>query len=499
MSTDTELDASVRRVLLGILADGDPYTGIPLVDPTTSLLAPPIVDAIRAPIADALTELDADVSTLGGTVAGQGVELEAAAAAIEALPNTIDSVAVSRRTSDTQRPFASAARTTNGAQAVGLYEPDGTVFYISPGLHTSTDHGVTMSADHGLPAGVTVAGVRKVIRAGGYIWLGAIDTSDGRTRIWRAPVVSGTYVWSAALHTMTYLGGLLSCGMDADANYVYVGDYADPSGGAHVWRIGVASGTVQDVTPAGITRHVHAITPDPYNAGHVWMSTGDSGARLYRSTDYGATWTLIDSQWQCVQLSFTPTHVWLALDAADATVAVLDRDTLAIRSACPTFHYNIPVPGGAPSRSGADLATTSGSATVTSATAAFTAADRGREIIHSRTTNLANYIASVTNSTTAVLATTSWGTASGLAWTIFGDRFYARAFFGAVDPDTGIYYCIANDQSANGSRSGLFMLPGIGEPLQLVQAFNEAIIGALFIDGGYIHAHMIVRPVIAFD
>lgn len=395
-------------------------------------------------------------------------------------------------------PFAKTTRALNGYQAKGYDQVDDLMWYAnSTDLVTSADHGVTLSAAKALPAGVVATGIKKIVRANGYIWLGAIDSGDGRTKVWRAPAAD-PYVWSASLVTMTANGGLLSTGMSADASYVYIGDYADPTGGAHVWRGDVTTGVFTDVTPAGIVRHVHAIKADPYNAGHIWMTTGDSGARTYRSTNYGATWTLLDSQWQSVQISFTEDWVYLAADSAVASVLVVDRDTLQTKVATPTWHYEIAVPGGAGSRVVTDLVTTGSSTTVTSATANFTAKDVGRRIDHSRTIDPMTYITAVGSSTSATLSTASWGSATGLTGTIFGDQYYDKAFYGAVDPATGIYYCIANDNSGKGTRSGLFMLPGIGEPMQLVQTFNSQISGEMFIADGYIHSHEAVRPLMAF-
>lgn len=64
MATEAELDASVRRVLGEILADGEPYTSIPLIDPDTKLPPAPTVDAIRAPLESAVTDLDESVAQL---------------------------------------------------------------------------------------------------------------------------------------------------------------------------------------------------------------------------------------------------------------------------------------------------------------------------------------------------------------------------------------------------------------------------------------------------
>lgn len=64
------------------------------------------------------------------------------------------------------------------------------------------------------------------------------------------------------------------------------------------------------------------------------------------------------------------------------------------------------------------------------------------------------------------------------------DRFRVNAFYGAVDPQTGIYYCISNDVSNGaGQRMGLFMLPDVGQNLSIIDD-NMPMDGEVFIFGG---------------
>jgi hypothetical protein len=70
-----------------------------------------------------------------------------------------------------------------------------------------------------------------------------------------------------------------------------------------------------------------------------------------------------------------------------------------------------------------------------------------------------------------------------------GDRFYLNAFYGAVDPNTGIYYCIANDPSASsGTRYGLFYLPYVGGRLELIDPLISPLgtNGEVIIAAGYV-------------
>jgi hypothetical protein len=78
-----------------------------------------------------------------------------------------------------------------------------------------------------------------------------------------------------------------------------------------------------------------------------------------------------------------------------------------------------------------------------------------------------------------------------------GTRYLFNAFFGAVDPRTGIYYCVANDNSEINSKTGggtgdgafwqgLFAVRRVGAPVSIVDPGGLAISmnGEVFIGGG---------------
>jgi hypothetical protein len=73
-----------------------------------------------------------------------------------------------------------------------------------------------------------------------------------------------------------------------------------------------------------------------------------------------------------------------------------------------------------------------------------------------------------------------------------GTRYLFNAFFGAVDPSTGIYYCVANDnsegQTGGGAWQGLFAVRRIGGPVSIVDPGGLAISmnGEAFVGGGRI-------------
>lgn len=65
----SDIASLVRQELLAILAAGDPYTGMPLVDPDTNLLAPPVLAAIREPLETSITDIDESIAQLEPAVA----------------------------------------------------------------------------------------------------------------------------------------------------------------------------------------------------------------------------------------------------------------------------------------------------------------------------------------------------------------------------------------------------------------------------------------------
>lgn len=69
-----------------------------------------------------------------------------------------------------------------------------------------------------------------------------------------------------------------------------------------------------------------------------------------------------------------------------------------------------------------------------------------------------------------------------------GDLYFANAYFGAVDPATGIYYCVANDTSAPGTNMGMFYLAAPGGRMELLDAGGKGISmnQEVFIGGGYV-------------
>jgi Bacteriophage T4 gp9/10-like protein len=300
-------------------------------------------------------------------------------------------------------------------------------------LRQSTDNGATFSTNKTFPAGVTTAGgCTRMLRFGAYIYMLAKDTGDNIWKIYRATPQPGNtaFSWSAALHSMTDANSTsLWTSFSFDATYMYLSEYGDPTGGPRAWRS--SDGTTWPlIYGADATlRHIHAIAPDPYNAGHVWMTTGDGAAKtIQKSTDYGSNWSIIiaTSAWQAVQISFSQKWVWLAGDSQRAAVIVIDRATGTPYNAARNTFRNIAVPAGA----------------------------------------------AVT------------------------DRFYANAWYGAVDPINDVFYSSANDTSVAGSNTpGLFYLPEVGSSLELLDKMTAAG-GPVEVKNGVVFCHKYKRAAI---
>jgi hypothetical protein len=405
-------------------------------------------------------------------------------------------------------PFAVTLWTSTSVQCIGYSPEDGRMFYVGSDLYASDDFGATFSPAKGLPAsGGTVL---KIVRFNGYNF--AI-TAQGK--VWRSPLTTrdAAFTWTDTGLTMTSGSAGFPTAFFADTvgGYLYAGEYADPTGQRpKLWRVSAASavsgGPTWEVSwqPGFNTRHHHSVARDPFAEDTLYLCGGDGqGYAIMRSVDNGATWSEVQASanYQAVQISFDEKWVYFACDGPFATVLVMDRETLAFQSMSSDWHALTPVPF--PTRTPrvvTDAVFTGGQTTFTSATAAFTADDVGRQIGGLPTSQAVQpnaYIQSVTNGTTAVMSAFPRYSASGQTVGIRGDAFYRRALYGAVDPATGVYYCVANDTTGGGTTYGLFAIPYVGGPCILLDAMAIRGPGQMYIAGGYLHFHQHRRPLMA--
>ena len=263
-------------------------------------------------------------------------------------------------------------------------------------LRQSADWAATWSAPKPLPPNSVADEVTRVIRHNDIVFCAGRDTELARLRVWRSPPADGDtpFQWVATpLSTQDFTSAKSGTQFTHDERYLYAGEYGNPPNGPNLYRSPdgtmwetVFSDADQLAAIGRTARHIHAVAVDPYNAGHVYFTTGDfgvlTGAALWRSTQAGdpGTWEVVlpTGRYQSSQISFDADTIWLAADNHVDTAVVIDRATMTAATASPTHHYQIPVPGGAP-----------------------------------------------------------------------GDAYYRIASHGKVDPQTGIYYCVTTTDIGN--------------------------------------------------
>lgn len=344
------------------------------------------------------------------------------------------------------------------------------------------------TANKGIPAGTANNGPSVIVEFKGSLYL-MTNLTDGSAQVVSQAARSDgdtLFSWTNVL-TMTsgsQVGGGAAV-LAQDGAYIYAAEYRDPVGGPSAYRSADGTTWTKVFGPAASNRHIHAIAPDPYNPGHVWMTLGDGGQYyILHSTDYGSTWTEMAPaadapNWQALQISFSSTHIWFAADNRFSTCFIYERSTGTFKDATPNTHRHIAVPGPVP-RNGPNYVTdgafTSGSTTMTSATAAFTQADVGREVHNTNLPGGRSWIVTVSSATSVILFDKASATATAQPL-IFGDeQFYANAPFGAVEPNSGYYYCMAS--LGTGQRVGWFYTAGPGEPIYLLDPMAQISYGA---------------------
>ncbi|MGO4186353.1 WD40/YVTN/BNR-like repeat-containing protein [Pseudarthrobacter sp. TAF60_1] len=422
----------------------------------------------------------AAVSTVG---AGAAALLTAAPAHAAGTTNPAASVAMADTATVTylvdkritsSRPYGDTSQATGGRSIIGVFNNGQTLLgQNSYGLAQSDNGGATWfprNVPTDAPASGSKAGKTAIVAFKGNYYFQTLKSSDGRPGIFRAAPVAGigNFNWSGSLLNGATGSTIFSTAFDADSQYIYWGEYGDAVGGPSVYRSADGTTWQRVLGPGGFAaRHVHGISVDPYNPGHVYMAVGDadSAGYNYRSTDYGATWAKLPGElgtsqaYQSCQISFDEASVWYASDTtAGMSVLRVDKATLTPRWHARHSHRHTAVPGGLASRKVRDLTMTSGSPVVTSASASFTADDAGSRL---RTLGqdfipIDTYIKSVDSGTQVTLFNSAKLTISGVSAIFGGEAWGVMAYYGAIDPATGVYYFVSINGGAGGNVDGLF-------------------------------------------
>ncbi|MDE8585919.1 hypothetical protein [Arthrobacter sp. NQ4] len=391
-------------------------------------------------------------------------------------------------------------RTTGGKQILGVDGINGRYFVInSYTLWEFTSP--SFAAPHknrGAPSDVSQEsmGNAKLIWFKGTYYLSAL--SSGRASLWRVkdpnPTGGEAWSWSGVLKQGVDGATVMGPAFNTDGQYIYWGEYGSPAGGPNLYRSADGLTWETCLTAPNPTNHCHGINADPYEPGHVYATFGDaSQLKHMKSTNYGApgSWSELPNTnsvtWQAVQISFTRDHVYYGSDAnlAGWTAFRWSKAKSRMESLTHEWHYMRAVPGGRSGRTVADLTFKDGSTSMTSATANFTAADVGSVIRGEHTAIVDNtIIKSVISPSTVTVSAAALADSGTTRAVIAGDMFYGAAFYGAVDPDTEIYYCIANDGSSVGNTPGLFAITPDGG-LHLLKVLPAKQEGDLHIANGY--------------
>lgn len=414
---------------------------------------------------------------------------------------------------------------TNGQQAITFTGGAGTgatgIALVVGGAVVAVHVVAGGSGYTGIP---TVAGLTGGSGAVIFISMGA------RSTIWKidnyvaASITPGLYwEWNPVIQGKYGVDDFIPTALNVDERYIYYGEYgSDVSGGQTglaggpgvyrsangtdweqifgpvapitAWCINSGTYVATYTSTGGVRNHCHAVYPDPFAPGHIYISCGDGGVALtnmYRlgvSYDYGKTWSIIetDSKFQNVQLSADANNIWATSDNWLSNVFILERGSSTLRTATYQYVDQLACPFAAPRFPGpsvlTDVTTTSGSATITSASAQFDNGDVWRPVSSPNLPPGQTYIESVTNSTTAILTRQMRSNGGGDTLMYIGNTRWAwpggtGGFYGIVDPVTGIFYLGVQDSGSRTKNSligGIFALDPISRTWSLIGALPHS-------------------------
>ena len=352
-----------------------------------------------------------------------------------------------------------------------------------------------------IPTGTSWFNIVRVLTFKSNLYLMTVIDASSRVGIYKATPTSGNnaLTWTLVL-TATAGATTRPVCMTYDATYIYYTDYGDPSGGPQVYRSADGDTWGSIATFAGI-RHAHAIAADPYTAGNVWLCLGDGVAFPNRySTDYGATWNnlpgLSGTHPQLTDISFTQDEVWFADDTAYVTSVVVDKATKTWKGASLGFHGNVAHPGKMVA------ATWNAPGTIASGTPASTNVTlTGARVGHTATATITPALPAglsiqphvvandqvrvdIVNETGSNITVNS-GNAVTVIVRLFGGPFAPTVFYGAVDPASGVFYCVTQQQTQT-PDVGLFAILDKGAPPMLLDFGPYGNYG-VFISGGRVY------------
>jgi PKD repeat protein len=234
-----------------------------------------------------------------------------------------------------------AIGTCDSTIAAEARSPDGTVWGVDMGggkngLWRSTD-GLQSWQLAWQPSSYLT--IEQLLPLASGAMLAVVVDPSGIRHIVRAPDQTGSSF--ASTYSLTFPAGarLHSAQSWVETNgAIYVSEYGDPAPPIVLWKSTDDGRTFSVVYSRTDARHYHAVEADPYQAGRIWLTVGDSGTqpRIGYSDDGGTTFTWITQvtypQSRALTLMFTPAAVYWGSDTPEvpAPLTRWDRATGAL-------------------------------------------------------------------------------------------------------------------------------------------------------------------------
>jgi hypothetical protein len=278
-------------------------------------------------------------------------------------------------------------------------------------LYLSENGGSTFGGGKAAPSNTDA--YAKAVYFNGYVYLTARTAVTLGWAVYRAPTVTGSSSFSwTKVFDLPAGSNQLQTNFSTDGTYLYLCDWGGVTGGPGIYRS--SNGTSWTTTYSGNSalKHMHAIAADPYNPGHVYVSVGDQEVPYLPLPFLFLKSTDYGATWSVFGDDAFPQAVQISFDAD--------------RIWCATDNANAPI--------------------------AFVMDRDGTKWA---------FVNGEFHQTRAVPGTTT------------GEVWDDNAYYGAVDPSTGIYYaCTAR---LTGQAAGFWFVPYLGGPTVLYS--HDAISG----------------------
>lgn len=315
-----------------------------------------------------------------------------------------------------ERPFASPLKVADPriVAAVGVDPATGRLFGSDRTYGAwaqSVDQGVTWTYG-AAPDGVTGNSLRRMVAFDGDVYAMAVETATTLVGLYKSAgqADAANWSWSTVIDQQPDGCTTIPTGLEAGSEYLFFSEYGDEAklhalGGPRLRR-SADGATWETVWGRSIgTKHIHGVFEDPYNPGHIYMTLGDN---VTADSVMRSTEHGAAGTWKAIIVAAT--NGWQSVQMSfceDWVWMAADRYGLSV-----------------------------------------TVFDRDECVPYAAATNY------------------PWMTA--VPGGAEGDRFYEFGYYGAVDPDSGVYYHNQSDTSTGGNTFANFVMSEVGGRLELL-------------------------------